>query len=50
MKQARILTAAEFKRLLAVIDAHKHSERNRAIFPVMTPWFLHTYAANCAGT
>jgi integrase/recombinase XerD len=32
MKQARILTAEEFKRVLAVIDAHKHSERNRAIF------------------
>lgn len=32
MKQARILTAAEFKRVLAVIDAHRHSERNRAIF------------------
>ena len=32
MKQARILTKAEFKRVLAVIDAHKYSERNRAIF------------------
>ena len=32
MKQARILTTAEFKRVLAVIDAHKHNERNRAIF------------------
>lgn len=32
MKQARILTAAEFKRVLAVIDAHRHNERNRAIF------------------
>jgi len=32
MKQARILTAAEFKRVLAVIDVHRHSERNRAIF------------------
>lgn len=32
MKQARILTAAEFKRVVAVIDAHRHSERNRAIF------------------
>jgi len=32
MKQARILTTAEFKRVLAVIDAHKYSERNRAIF------------------
>jgi integrase/recombinase XerD len=32
MKQARILTAAEFKRVLAVIDAYRHSERNRAIF------------------
>jgi integrase/recombinase XerD len=32
MKQARILTAAEFKRVIAVIDAHRHNERNRAIF------------------
>lgn len=32
MKQARILTKAEFKRVLAVIDAHRYSERNRAIF------------------
>lgn len=32
MKQARILTTAEFKRVLAVIDAHKHSKRNRTIF------------------
>ena len=32
MKQARILTTAEFKRVLAVIDAHKYKERNRAIF------------------
>lgn len=32
MKQARILTTAEFKRVLAVIDAHKYSARNKAIF------------------
>ena len=32
MKQARILSTAEFKRVLAVIDAHKYRERNRAIF------------------
>lgn len=32
MKQARILTKPEFKRVLAVIDAHKYHERNRAIF------------------
>lgn len=32
MKQARILSKAEFKRVLAVIDAHRYSERNRAIF------------------
>ena len=32
MKQARILTTAEFKRVLAVIGAHRYSERNRAIF------------------
>ena len=32
MKQARILTKTEFKRVLAVIDAHRYSERNRVIF------------------
>ena len=32
MKQARILTKAEFKRVLAVIDMYRYSERNRAIF------------------
>lgn len=32
MKQARILLKSEFKRVLAVIDAHKYSERNRIIF------------------
>jgi len=32
MKQARILTASEFKRVLAVIGAHRHAERNRVIF------------------
>ena len=32
MKQARILEGNEFKRIIAVIEAHKHSERNRAIF------------------
>lgn len=32
MKQARILTKSEFKRIIAVIDAHRHSERNKAIF------------------
>ena len=32
MKQARILNKSEFKRIIAVIDAHRHSERNRAIF------------------
>ena len=32
MKQARLLKKDEFKRVLAVIDAHKHSERNRIIF------------------
>jgi integrase/recombinase XerD len=29
MKQARVLTDQEFKRLLAVIKAHKHARRNR---------------------
>jgi integrase/recombinase XerD len=32
MKQARILTSDEFKRLIAVIDAHRYRDRNRAIF------------------
>lgn len=32
MKQARLLTKAEFKRVLAVIDASQHSKRNRIIF------------------
>ena len=32
MKQARLLKKDEFKRVLAIIDAHKHSERNRIIF------------------
>jgi integrase/recombinase XerD len=32
MKQARLLKKDEFKRVLAIIDAHKYSERNRIIF------------------
>jgi integrase/recombinase XerD len=32
MKQARLLKKEEFKRVLAVIDAHKHSARNRTIY------------------
>jgi integrase/recombinase XerD len=32
MKQARLLKKEEFKRVLAIIDAHKHSDRNRIIF------------------
>ena len=31
MKQARILTKSEFKRVLAVIDSNKYSQRNRAV-------------------
>ena len=31
MKKARILTKSEFKRVLAVIDSNKYSERNRAV-------------------
>ena len=31
MKQARILTKNESKRLLAVVDSNKHAERNRAV-------------------
>jgi integrase/recombinase XerD len=32
MKQAKILTVDETKRVLAVIDANRHAERNRAVF------------------
>ncbi|WP_298559374.1 site-specific integrase [uncultured Aliiroseovarius sp.] len=32
MKQAKLLTPAEQKRVYAVIDAHRYSVRNRAIF------------------
>lgn len=32
MKQAKLLTAAEQKRVYAVIDAHRYKTRNRAIF------------------
>ncbi len=32
MKQARLLKKDEFKRVLAIIDAHKYTARNRIIF------------------
>lgn len=32
MKQAKLLTQAEQKRVYAVVDAHRYSARNRAIF------------------
>jgi integrase len=32
MKQAKLLTNAEQKRIYAIIDAHRYSIRNRAIF------------------
>ena len=32
MKQAKILTRAEYKRVMAVIDAHRHAVRNRTMF------------------
>lgn len=32
MKQAKLLTQAELKRVYAVIDAHRYNTRNRAIF------------------
>ena len=38
MKQARILTKQEYKRLLAIVDSNKHAERNRAVV------FLSFYA------
>ena len=31
MKQAKVLTKNESKRLLAVVDSNKHAERNRAV-------------------
>ncbi len=36
MKQAKVLTVAERKRLLAIIANDRHSERNR--FAVMKLW------------
>lgn len=38
MKQARILTKQEYKRVLAIIDSNRHAERNRAVV------FLSFYA------
>ena len=38
MKQARILTKQEYKRLLAIVESNKHAERNRAVV------FLSFYA------
>jgi len=32
MKQAKILTKAEYKRVMHVIDAHRHAVRNRTMF------------------
>ena len=32
MKQAKILTKDEYKRVMNVIDAHRHSVRNKTIF------------------
>ena len=32
MKQAKILTRAEYKRVMAVLDAHRHAVRNRTMF------------------
>ena len=32
MKQAKILTKAEYKRVMAVIDAHRYAVRNRTMF------------------
>ena len=32
MKQAKILTRAEYKRVMHVIDAHRHAVRNRTMF------------------
>lgn len=34
MKQAKLLTDAEHKRISAIIKAHRYSERNRAIFAI----------------
>ena len=38
MKQARILTKQEYKRVLAIVESNKHAERNRAVV------FLSFYA------
>ncbi len=38
MKQARILTKQEYKRMLAIVDSNKHAQRNRAVV------FLSFYA------
>ena len=32
MKQAKILTRAEYKRVMAVVDAHRHAVRNHTMF------------------
>ena len=32
MKQAKILTRTEYKRVMAVVDAHRHAVRNRTLF------------------
>jgi len=32
MKQAKILTKAEYKRVMHVIDAHRYALRNRTMF------------------
>jgi integrase/recombinase XerD len=34
MKQAKLLTPAEQKRIHAIIAAHRYSARNRAIFAI----------------
>jgi len=47
MKQAKLLTTAEQKRVNALIDAHRYSARNRAIFAIS--FFAGLRACEIAG-
>jgi integrase/recombinase XerD len=47
MKQAKLLTQAEQKRVNALIDAHRYSARNRAIFAIS--FFAGLRACEIAG-
>jgi integrase/recombinase XerD len=47
MKQAKLLTQAEQKRVYALIDVHRYSARNRAIFAIS--FFAGLRACEIAG-